>query len=117
MRRTGKLALATVLTGAALFAAVGPAAASATSVTGAYAYYDPSRNNFGLQDNKADGNGVFIEYWIDGVKQSRIVNYNGNGTWRDFVVTTGEGHSLQWKVCVDISFAQDRCSSLIYDVV
>ncbi|MFE7558287.1 hypothetical protein [Kitasatospora sp. NPDC057500] len=117
MRRTGKLALATVLTGAALLAAAGPAAASATSVTGAYAYYDPSRNNFGLQDSKADGNSVFIEYWIGGVKQSRIVNYNGNGSWRDYVVTTGEGKSLEWKVCVDISLAPDRCSGIVYDVV
>ncbi|WP_406210146.1 hypothetical protein OH807_40105 [Kitasatospora sp. NBC_01560] len=117
MRRTAKIALATVLTGGALFAAVGPAAASATSVTGAYAYYDPNRNNFGLQDSKSDGNGVFIEYWIDGVKQDRIVNYNGNGSWRDFVVTTGEGRPLQWKVCVDISWAPDRCSGIVYDTV
>ncbi|KJY31443.1 MULTISPECIES: hypothetical protein [unclassified Streptomyces] len=117
MRKATKLTLAATMSAAALFAVAGPAAASNTAVTGAAAYYDPNRNNFGLQDTKSDGNSVFIEYWINDVKQPRIVNYNGNGSWRDYVVTVGEGGALRWKLCVDISFSPDRCSGMVYDRV
>ncbi|WP_030854790.1 hypothetical protein [Streptomyces sp. NRRL F-4474] len=118
MRRTHKLALTAVMAGAAFFAMAAQASASSISTPGggAFAYYDPNRNMFGLQDSKADGNSVFIEYWVNNQKQPRIVNYNGNGSWRDYYIG-GDGLPLRWKLCVDIRWSQDVCSGTLWETV
>ncbi|GAB7188351.1 hypothetical protein ATKI12_8182 [Kitasatospora sp. Ki12] len=69
-------------------------------ITGAYGYYDPNKHMFGIGDTEADGQYPYVQWKINGVSQGDLVNYNGNGSWRDVTISSGKwGQSLAWRIC------------------
>ncbi|MFJ6382432.1 hypothetical protein ACIQI7_20810 [Kitasatospora sp. NPDC092039] len=90
----GLLALTVTAVGA------GTADAQTYVIKGAYGYYDGNKHMFGIGDTEPDGNYPYVEWRINGVSQSSLPNYNGNGSWRDYYLPSGQwGQSLAWKIC------------------
>ncbi|MGW5849916.1 hypothetical protein ACWFQ8_18520 [Streptomyces sp. NPDC055254] len=72
-------------------------------IKGAYVYYDPSRNMFGIGDTEADGRTPYLDLRVNGGPTRTFANHNGNGTWRDvYSNETGirDGNMLAWQVRV-----------------
>ena len=68
-----------------------------------------------LKDTKADGDSVYVEWWQDGFGHIQHRNSQGNGhtiTFRD-ARRNGDGsfETAYFKVCRDVSFWPDNCSS------
>jgi hypothetical protein len=68
-----------------------------------------------LKDTKADGDAVYVEWWQDGFEHTQLRNSLGNGH-TIYVVDTningaGSFETAYFKVCRDISFWPDDCSS------
>ncbi|MDX3538116.1 hypothetical protein PV721_27935 [Streptomyces sp. MB09-01] len=98
-----KLALLAVATAAVTVVTVATSASADTRIIkGAYVYYDPARNMFGIGDTEADGRTAYVEVVVAGVSKT-FGNHNGNGTWRDvYANETGirDGISLSWRAKV-----------------
>ncbi|MFD3556857.1 hypothetical protein ACFWWA_32845 [Streptomyces goshikiensis] len=85
----------------ALAGGVAPPASAGTSVIkGAYGYFDPNKDMFGLGDTERDGHGVFLE-WHIGSYWDSFKNEKGNGTWVDeYIPNSFQDGYIEWRVCV-----------------
>ncbi|MEV6734072.1 MULTISPECIES: hypothetical protein [unclassified Streptomyces] len=99
-----KLALLAVATAAVtVVTAATSASADTRIIKGAYVYFDPSRNMFGIGDTEADGHTAYLDVRVNGGPQQTFGNHNGNGTWRDvYSNETGirDGNTLAWRARV-----------------
>jgi hypothetical protein len=70
-----------------------------------------------LKDTKCDNNAVYIEWWQDGYRKIRLNNTNGcnKTTYPSDTRYNNDGAFtvLRWRVCRDVPFAFDNCSSTV----
>ncbi|WP_030723243.1 hypothetical protein [Streptomyces sp. NRRL F-2580] len=99
-----KLALLALATAAVtVVTAATSASADNRIIKGAYVYYDPARNMFGIGDTEADGRTAYLEVSVNGGPRQTFGNHNGSGTWRDvYSNETGirDGNTLAWRAKV-----------------
>ncbi|MER0443453.1 hypothetical protein ABR738_02525 [Streptomyces sp. Edi4] len=99
-----KLALLAIATAAVTVVTVGsPASADTRVIKGAYVYFDPAQNMFGIGDTEPDGRTPYLDVSVNGGPMQTFGNHNGNGTWRDVRSNeTGirDGNSLAWRARV-----------------
>ncbi|MFE2148266.1 hypothetical protein ACFXA3_42295 [Streptomyces sp. NPDC059456] len=99
-----RLALLAVATAAVtVVTAATSASADTRIIKGAYVYFDPTRNIFGVGDTEADGRTPYLDVRVNGGPLQTFPNHNGNGTWRDVRPDeTGirDGNSLAWRARV-----------------
>ncbi|MER8199500.1 hypothetical protein ABTY00_36950 [Streptomyces microflavus] len=94
--------LAVTTAAVAVIAGATSASAGERIITGAYGYFDPSQNKFGIGDTEPDGRGVYVEWKINGVSQANLWNKNGSGSWRDVVPSQlPNGQNVAWRIRVD----------------
>ena len=80
-----------------------------------YVHDDTAQITCDISDTLADGDSVYVEWWQDGFGHVQLKNENGSGTTVHRVDARfnpdGSFETVYWKVCRDISFYPDNCSS------
>ncbi|MEU3065102.1 hypothetical protein AB0P12_26220 [Streptomyces subrutilus] len=99
-----KLAVLALATAAVTVLTTATSASAETRIiTGAYVYFNPATNTFGIGDTVADGRTPYLDVRINGGPQQSIPNHNGNGTWRDWAPNESgirDGNTLAWRARV-----------------
>jgi hypothetical protein len=117
-RRFAALGASVLLACGATVVAAAPASADeSVSVTGASLQFRSYGDIFIIRDTACDGHSVYYQYALlgttDGFKRQNLsTGCNTSGT---FDLDLPEDIDVQFRVCVDIQFSGDRCSSYVFD--
>ena len=104
-------ALALAIGGAALAAPAANADSSANTSAGARATFTSDGEIFKLYDNKCDGYSVYLVYKLRGGSENRIEFSGGCNKNGEYNKEVSEGSKVEYKACVNVNNAPDKCSA------
>jgi hypothetical protein len=94
----------------AAFTAPAAYADSSAKTTGARATFTSDGEIFRLYDTSCDGNPVYLVYKISGGSENRIDFSGGCDKSGEYNKSYAENTRVEYKACVNIDLAPDRCS-------
>lgn len=97
--------------------------ASATGKTSAWSQgkeaarvnYWSSTDDFRLSDTLCDGHAVYAQYQRAGASTRTLHDTKGCRTHSDYNGTFTDGQTIKYRVCVNLPFERDNCSSWKWD--
>ncbi|MEV6714601.1 hypothetical protein AB0M48_21500 [Lentzea sp. NPDC051208] len=104
-------ALALAFGGAAAIAPAAHADSSAKTSAGARATFTSSDEVFKLYDEKCDGYSVYLVYKLRGGSEQRIEFSGGCNKSGKYDKNFSEGSKVEYKACVNVNNARDKCSA------
>lgn len=94
------------------------AAASCTMRSWAAEIHDQNADiSCNISDTLGDSHSVYVDWWQDGYAKKRLTNHDGSGhvtqSYDARYNPDGSFGTLYWRVCRDVQFGNDNCSSTV----